>query len=89
MSKLPNDSTSAGDGNKRSRRSDGLYLIASMADTTWRLFIPTLGLLLSGNALDDKLHTHPWLMLAGAILGGWIAAVLIKRQIAKGNDSAK
>jgi hypothetical protein len=55
-----------------------------MADTTWRLFIPTLGLLLAGNALDDKLHTHPWLMLVGAILGGWIAAVLIKRQIAKG-----
>ena len=89
MSKLPDDSTSAGDGNKRSRRSDGLYLITSMADTTWRMFIPTLGLLLGGNALDDKLHTHPWLMLAGAALGGWIAAVLIKRQIAKGKNSAK
>jgi len=84
MSKLPNDSTSAGDGKKRSQRSDGLYLITSMADTTWRMFIPTVGLLLAGNALDDKLHTHPWLMLAGAAIGGWISAVLIKRQIAKG-----
>lgn len=84
MSKLPDDSTSAGDGDKRSRRSDGLYLITSMADTTWRMFIPTIGLLLAGNALDDKLHTRPWLMLVGAAIGGWIAAVLIKRQIAKG-----
>lgn len=89
MSKLPNDSTSAGDGKKQSRRTETLYLITSMADTTWRMFVPTLGLMLIGNALDNKLHTQPWFMLVGALLGGWIAAVLIKKQIAKVNNSAK
>ena len=89
MSKLPDDSKSAGDGNNVPRRSEALYLITSMADTTWRMFIPTVGLLLIGNALDDKYATHPWCMLAGAGVGGYIAAILIKRQIAKGNQSDK
>lgn len=86
MNKLPDDSTSAGEGKMRRKRSETLYLITSMADTTWRMFVPTLGLLLCGNALDDKLQTHPWFMLVGALLGGWIAAVLIKKQIAKGKQ---
>ena len=89
MSKLPHDSTSAGDGNKKYRRSEMLGLITSMADTTWRMFIPTVGLLLCGNVLDETLDTRPWYMLVGAAVGGWIAAILIKKQIAKGKKSAK
>ena len=85
MSKLPHDSTNAS-GNEpgRSLRSDGLYLITSMADTTWRMFVPTIGLLLVGNALDEYFRTKPWLLLVGAGLGACIAAWLVKQQLNKG-----
>jgi hypothetical protein len=85
MSKLPHDSTNAS-GNEpgRSLRSDGLYLITSMADTTWRMFVPTIGLLLVGNALDEHFRTKPWLLLVGAGLGACIAALLVKQQLNKG-----
>lgn len=64
-----------------------MYLIASMADTTWRMFVPTIGLLLIGNALDGEFATKPWLMLAGAAVGGVIAAYLVKLQLRKGRRS--
>ena len=38
--------------------------------------------------LDDRMHSSPWLMLLGAIIGGCIAALLVKRQLAKGRDDA-
>ena len=84
MSKLPGDGKQKSGEDDRSLRSDGLYLMTSMADTTWRMFVPVLGLLLIGNALDEQFHTKPWLLLLGAALGGCIAAFLIKQQIAKG-----
>jgi len=85
MSKLPDDSKNASSNDtNRSLRSDGLYLITSMADTTWRMFVPTVGLLLVGNALDERFDTKPWLLLAGVAIGGCISALLIKRQLAKG-----
>ncbi len=84
MSKQP----STGDGsdvkNETSLRSGGLYLITSMADTTWRMFVPTVGLLLVGNALDERFSTKPWLLLVGVAVGGCISALLIKRQLIKG-----
>jgi F0F1-type ATP synthase assembly protein I len=55
-----------------------------MADTTWRMFVPTIGLLLVGRWCDAQFHTKPWLMLAGAAVGGVIAALLVKRQLNKG-----
>lgn len=87
MSELPNDSNNASGNDKRSLRSDGLYLITSMADTTWRMFVPTVGLLLVGNMLDTQFHTKPWLLLAGVAIGGCISAWLIKKQLAKGKKS--
>ncbi len=84
MSKLPSDGDSESSDDKRSLRSDGLYLITSMADTTWRMFVPTIGLLLVGNTLDEQLHTKPWLLLLGVTIGACISAVLIKQQIKRG-----
>lgn len=65
-------------------QSDSMYLIVSMADTTWRMFVPTIGLLLIGNTLDEAWGTKPWLLLAGVAIGGGIAALLVKQQLAKG-----
>ena len=84
MSKLPHDSTNASSNDdKRSLRSDGLYLITSMADTTWRMFVPTIGLLALGYYGDKSFDTTPWLSLAGIICGAAITALLIKQQLQK------
>lgn len=61
------------------------YIIMSMADTTWRLFVPTIGLLLVGHMLDGRLRTAPWLLLLGSALGGCIALLLIRRQLTSGD----
>jgi len=61
--------------------SSSLVLLMGMADTTWRMFAPTLPLIVLGNWLDSKYTTKPWLMLAGAIVGGVIAALLIRVQL--------
>ena len=84
MSKLRGENDSASSDGKPSRMPEGLYLITSMADTTWRMFVPTIGLLLAGNAPDRQYGTKPWLLLLGVTLGGFIAAALIKQQIKKG-----
>lgn len=56
-----------------------LALLADMADTTWRMFAPTIPLIILGDWLDGKYNTRPWLLLLGAIVGGLIAALLIKQ----------
>ena len=55
-----------------------------MADTTWRLFIPTIGLLLVGRHFDVRFDTKPWLMLAGVVVGAVIAMLLIQNQLKRG-----
>ena len=58
-----------------------LALIMSMADTTWRMFVPTLPLIMLGDYLDKQFNTKPWLMLTGAVIGGLIAAWLVRAQL--------
>ncbi len=61
-----------------------IVLIRDMADTTWRMFMPIVGLLLVGRYADSRWDTKPFMMLLGALLGAVIAAALIKRQLRKG-----
>lgn len=83
MSKMPGEHDPlVSDDN--SSQSSATYLIASMADTTWRMFVPTVGLLLVGNWLDGLYGSKPWLLLIGAFVGACISAYLIKRQLEKG-----
>ena len=62
-------------------------LILDMADTTWRMFIPTVGLLMAGRVADRHLGTKPWLMLAGLAVGAFIATLLVKRQLSRQGDA--
>ncbi len=55
-------------------------LFGLMADTTWRMFIPTIGFTLFGVWLDTKLSTKPWLMLVFIIIGFLFAGLLVYRQ---------
>lgn len=79
MEKSPNSDTDKVSAPRN--ESSSFVLLASMADTTWRMFVPTLPLIMVGNWLDQQYGTKPWLLLAGAVVGGLIAAWLIRRQL--------
>jgi F0F1-type ATP synthase assembly protein I len=63
-------------------------MLLDMADTTWRMFVPTIGLLLVGRHFDIQLQTKPWLMLGGVVLGAAIAAMLIRNQFKRGGAAS-
>lgn len=65
---------------ERTDRTTGL-LFATLADTTWRLFVPTVGLTLLGVWLDQRAATRPWLMIVGIIIGTLLAVALVRRQM--------
>lgn len=58
-----------------------MYLLWTIADTTWRLFIPSVGLLLVGVWLDQMYATKPWFMIAGLVIGVAVAFWLVKLQL--------
>ncbi len=61
---------------------DSLFVVfATLGDTTWRMFVPIIGLLLVGRWLDGMYGTKPWLLFVGAAVGSLIAAYLVKRQL--------
>ncbi len=64
-------------------QSTVVLLLGTIADTTWRMFIPTIGLTILGLLVDKVLHTTPWIMTAGIVLGAFTAYVLVRRQIKK------
>lgn len=74
------------DGNKARPTGVASSIILDMADTTWRMFIPTIGLLMLGRVLDARYGLKPWLMLVGVTLGATIAALLVKHQLTRGED---
>lgn len=61
-----------------------LEMIITMADTTWRMFVPILGLLIAGVYVDKTRGLFPWCTLAGFVLGVAISALLIRNQFKKG-----
>lgn len=58
-----------------------ILLLTDIADTTWRMFVPTLSLGGLGYWGDTTWHTAPWLAVGGVIVGAGIAAILVKQQL--------
>lgn len=56
-------------------------IIGDMADTAWRMFIPTIGATVLGIWIDKQLHTTPWVMIVLMLLGTALAIVLVRRQL--------
>jgi hypothetical protein len=82
-------STSQNDGDKKPtppERSTVILLLGTIGDTTWRMFIPTIGLTVLGLLADKQFGTTPWIMTLGIILGALLAAALVRRQIKKVNE---
>ena len=61
--------------------SPNASIATTIADTTWRMFVPTIGLLLIGRAIDDTYATKPLGMAVGIVLGAIIAGILVVRQL--------
>lgn len=60
---------------------DALVIFATVADTTWRMFVPVLGLMLLGLWIDTVSATKPLWTLIGLGAGVVIAILLVSKQI--------
>lgn len=62
-----------------------VLLLGTIGDTTWRMFVPTIGFALIGRYFDDQFTLAPWLMLLGAVIGAGVSAYLVRQQLRKVN----
>ena len=64
-------------------KSTVVLLLGSIADTTWRMFVPSIGMTLLGVVADNTFDTKPWLTLLGIALGVAATIVLVRNQFKK------
>lgn len=62
-----------------------VLVFSTVGDTTWRLFVPTIGGTLLGLWADKSWDTTPWLTILGIILGSVVAGALVWAQLKKVN----
>jgi F0F1-type ATP synthase assembly protein I len=86
MSKQPNEAPerSHQQGQPPSQ-SAAVLLLSDIANTTWRMFIPSVGFTMLGLYLDTQWHTAPIMMIIGIIVGGGLSALLVYRQLKRVN----
>ncbi len=73
---------------KPPEKSAALILFSIAADTTWRMFVPTLGGTLIGLWLDSQFKTEPWCGIGGLGIGIVVTAFLIRQQYRQANEQA-
>lgn len=56
-------------------------VVQTIGDTTWRMFVPTVGFTLLGVWLDGLWNTKPWLMIAGIAVGALGSVLLVREQL--------
>jgi len=83
MANQLHESTKSTDAGQPRNRSSAILLLATMADTTWRMFVPTIGLFVLGLLADKQFATTPWLMIVGLLVGVALTTLLIRRQFQK------
>lgn len=60
-----------------------VLLLGTIADTTWRMFLPTIALAALGLYIDKRLGTAPLLAAIGGFGGLGASSYLIYRQLKK------
>lgn len=60
-----------------------MVILGTIGDTTWRMFVPSVGFALIGLWLDSVFGTKPWIMAAGIIVGGFFAVMLVRLQLSR------
>lgn len=58
-------------------------LLGTIGDTTWRMFVPSVGFTLLGVWLDSQFGTKPWLMTIGIFVGFLGAFLLVRHQLGR------
>lgn len=72
------------DGTKRPpTTSTVILLLGDIVDTSWRMFVPTIGGTLLGWWLGHVTKLGTWLAFVGLLIGCVITFVLIKQQFKK------
>lgn len=69
------------DGLANSSRSSEVLLAATIVDTSWRMFVPTIGGTAVGIGLDLYFKTVPLMTIISISLGVLASGFLIYRQI--------
>jgi uncharacterized membrane protein YfcA len=75
-------------GDMRDRPSPTWVVVATIGDTTWRMFLPVMVGALVGYWIDSSLHSLPLVTLVGTFVGCFLAILLVYRQYqgTKGNS---
>jgi len=60
-----------------------ILLLGAFGDTTWRMFVPTIGLMTAGFYADKSYDTFPWLFIVGLVAGSTVAGYLVYKQLSK------
>ena len=68
-------------GTRVVKRSATASVWFALADTTWRVAVPTVLFAMGGLLLDKALHTLPLCTLVGLVLGLTAAGVLVWQQL--------
>lgn len=63
------------------KTNDLFVIFGTLGDTTWRMFVPSIGFTLLGAWLDSQFATKPWYMIAGIIVGVFGALMLVRKQL--------
>lgn len=62
-------------------RSAAILLLITIADTTWRAFVPTIGGTLFGVWLDRSFGTAPYMTFTMVAIGFAASALLVNMQL--------
>ena len=75
--------TNKGESPAPPEKSTVILLLGDIGGTTWRMFIPTIGMTIAGVYLDNQLGTKPWLTIVGIVLGTLLAGIMVRNQLQK------
>lgn len=70
----------------KTEKSAAIILFTIAADTTWRMFGPTLGGTLIGLWIDSLNNNDTWFGIGGLAVGIVITAFLIRQQYKQSNE---
>lgn len=63
-----------------SRQSTDLIIFGTVADTTWRMFVPVIGGALVGYMIDLSANSRPVGIISGMFIGVVLAVALVVMQ---------
>lgn len=76
-------SPTGSDSHETPPEKSSTVVFMAIADTTWRMFVPSVGCTFLGIWGDSKFGTTPWLLFTGMVIGFLIAGLAVRLQYKK------